>query len=206
MCWPSSTRREDRAGIALLLVAGDGRNRGADPRPRQLRGHHRRSLARGCSPCGRHAGVVSTAHPLFKASVSINLVVRIGTGWLGVDINCSFYAEISEQFTIPVNNPGLPAWTMPPKNGTQGAPQAPAPFGLMAQSGGMEEALLSLVSFGLADPGAGAAAASGCASEGRFDAAGIATDPQNDLEPYRPSREQRGDLRLLFRPQFTMAR
>jgi hypothetical protein len=143
----------------------------------------------------------------FKASVSINLVVRIGTGWLGVDINCSFYAEISEQFTIPVRNPGLPAWTMAPANRAQRTPQAPAPFGLMAQSEGrVEEALLSLVSFGLADPALQELPPPADALQ-RADLTPQASQPiprmtWNHIE--LPDRE-RGDLRLLFRPQFTMA-
>ena len=144
----------------------------------------------------------------FKASVSINLVVRIGTGWLSVDINCSFYTEISEQIAIPVNNPGLPAWTMSPKKGAQAPPHAPAPFGLMAQSGGgMEEALVSLVSFGLADPALQELPPPADALQ-RADLTPQASQPipRMTWNPINLPENARGDLRLLFRPQFTMAR
>lgn len=144
----------------------------------------------------------------FKASVSINLVVRIGTGWLSADINCSFYTEISEQFQIPAPNSGIPAWAIEPRKEVQMAPAAPAPFGLMAQSEDeMEKALLSLVSFALADPAPRALSPQAEALR-RSDLSPQASQPipRMTWNPIEIPDGQRGELRLLFRPQFTMVR
>jgi hypothetical protein len=123
----------------------------------------------------------------FSASVKVDLVVKIGAGWLSVDIHCSFFMELREEFSIPVRNPGIPAWAPERPAVAPGAPAQPA-FGLEAMPQ-YEEAI--------------------------FTAAGMleaAVEPR----PFRPlplmvwapigiPDWERGELRLLFRPQITVA-
>lgn len=49
----------------------------------------------------------------FNAGVNVDLTVRVGTSWLGVDINHSFRTEISEEFSLPAPDEGAPAWAAP---------------------------------------------------------------------------------------------
>ena len=76
---------------------------------------------------------------LFKASVSINLVVRIGTGWLG---GYQLFVLCRDQRAVhnsceQSRSTGLDDAA---EEGDPGGATGLAPFGLMAQSSGMEEA------------------------------------------------------------------
>ena len=132
----------------------------------------------------------------FSAAVNIDLVVKIGTGWLSVDIYCSFAEEINEQITIPVRNPGIPAWA--PRDG------ALAPKSQRALAPGGRSLLDDTLS-----------------TEGRAPRTQLLSDvptskglvqvasrpiPSMTWNPIELSDEERDELRLLFRPQFTMAK
>ncbi len=130
----------------------------------------------------------------FRAGVNVNLNVRVGTDWLGVDVNCSFSTEISESFTIPI-----PPGTQSPAWARAGGPQsieAPEPRMLPAASVG--EGIAGELLEHPTSPFA--AAPSGLA-------------PRGAEQPLRPmdwdwvntlADPQRETLYIAFRPQFTV--
>jgi hypothetical protein len=123
----------------------------------------------------------------FSASVKVDLVVKIGAGWLSVDIHCSFFMELREEFTIPVRNPGIPAWGPErPAVGT-GAPAQPA-VGLEAMPL-YEEAVFTAASL----------------IEAAVEPRPFRPLPLMAWDPIGIPDFERGELRLLFRPQFTVA-
>ncbi len=132
----------------------------------------------------------------FTAAVNIDLVVKIGTGWLSVDIYCSFAAEIDEQITIPVRNPGMPAWA-PRRASLAPKLQRALPPG--------DQALLA-DTLGAEGPAPRALLPSDVLPvQGQAQVASppIPSMTWNPIE--LPEEEEPDELRLLFRPQFTMA-
>ena len=132
----------------------------------------------------------------FSAAVNIDLVVKIGTGWLSVDIYCSFAAEINEQITIPVRNPGIPAWAR------RGGSLAPRLQRTLAPGG---RSLLddTLTTEGRAPPTQ--LLSDVPTSKGLVQVASRPI-PSMSWNPIELPDEERDELRLLFRPQFTMAK
>jgi hypothetical protein len=123
----------------------------------------------------------------FSASVKVDLVVKIGAGWLSVDVHCGFFMELREEFTIPVRNPGIPAWAPARPAVGPGAPAQPA-VGLEAMPL-YEEAVFTAASL----------------IEAAVEPRPFQPLPLMAWDPIGIPDFERGELRLLFRPQFTVA-
>lgn len=123
----------------------------------------------------------------FSASVKVDLVVKIGAGWLSVDVHCGFFMELREEFTIPVRNPGIPAWAPARPAVGPGAPAQPA-VGLEAMPL-YEEAVFTAASL----------------IEAAVEPRPFHPLPLMAWDPIGIPDFERGELRLLFRPQFTVA-
>ena len=130
----------------------------------------------------------------FSASVKVDLVVKIGAGWLSVDVSCAFSTEISEQFTIPVRNPGTPAWAIRPAPGVRQI----TPASSRSKRGKASASKVRSLSEGALLPALRLAAQS-------LRPQAFQPLPAMIWDIIEVPDDKREELRLLFRPQFTVA-